>query len=143
MLKGLFKLPITYALLPAPETVALAPRPSVLAPVVIFPAVNVKVFVTVVEALKVTPLALLMVRLLTVAGKPVVTWAAPPLKSAVELPLMARVLAPTVMFPLVKASVPFTVVEALKVTPLALVMVRLLTVAGRPRVTWAAVPLKV
>ena len=44
--------------------------------------------------------------------------------------------------PVVSPRVPVTTVDAVRLTPAALMMVRLLTVAGSPvPVTWAALPL--
>ena len=45
--------------------------------------------------------------------------------------------------PLFKASAPFTVQAALNVTPLALLIVKLLTGEIMPVVTWAVLPVKI
>ena len=65
----------------------------------------------------------------------------PKMELAKSVPILLSVYSP--LPPTFSASVFVTVVFALKVTPALLVMVKLLTMAGRPSVTWAAVPLKV
>ena len=70
----------------------------------------------------------------------------PPLDSVpppeLTAPLSVRVLDPIVSVPLLSVSAPFTVSAPPRVTPAALLIVRLLTVAGRPLPgACAAVPL--
>src|SRR5688572_10559852 len=158
-LKSFWSLPATYRAVVAPETVppGLAASVRMFAPVVSRPLVSVSVPLTVGLLFRVTPLALLIVRLfkaVTLLG--ILTPTALPPKTRLEAavvarlagvpaiagPLSVRVLAPTANGPLASVNVPLIVAAPDRLTPASLLMARFATVAGRPLpVIWAAGPL--
>ncbi len=125
----------------------------VLAPTEKVPLVRVSVPPTVTSPPKLMPLALLMVRLFNVTAGRAVLAAVPPklmfaeappvkLPLVVEIrPLSVRVLAPIENAPAVRVSVPLTVAALFRLTPLALLIVKFVTVVNSGPVVCKALPL--